>query len=126
MDGDHGAVSEAKRKIAEKNRKKAVREGKAPPPLPPPKHHYLLPRNRLAWDVYLACRTQLVSVGMGGVVALNHGVWDFEFEMHDVPAGRRREVYRKLRVLEEFWIARLNRKDTTTTEPPGPKGRGKR
>lgn len=53
---------------------------------------------------------------VGVVVALNHAVWDFEFEMNEVPPDRRREVYRKLCLLEPFWVAHLN-KTTKTTKP---------
>lgn len=55
----------------------------------------------------------------GAVLALDHSVWEFEFEMNDVPHERRREVYRKLRVLEGFWIKSLSQKLKQASEPKG-------
>lgn len=74
---------------------------------------FLLPQNRLAWEVFQACMNQVIVAGMtGAVLALNHAVWEFEFEMNDVPRSRRREVYRKLRELEAFWIQKLASKSS--------------
>lgn len=101
-------------------RKRAARErGEEYTPPSRTKAPTLLPANFLAWTIFDAARTQIISAGMGGAIALSHAAWDFYFRVYEVPRWQWRETFEKLRLCEDIYITHLNGHTTSENDDAG-------
>jgi hypothetical protein len=113
--------SSAKAKLAARNaRMAAIKAGKKPEEIPQPKAPELLEENRVTWKVFLAMSTQVIVAGLGSVIGFNYQALPVVLEMLDVNENDWPDVFEKFRVLESYWIARINE---ATPKPEGKKNR---
>jgi hypothetical protein len=68
----------------------------------------LHPENRKAWEVFLACLTQMNCGPMGGVIGLRYEALPFIFSQHEVEPDEEPDLFEKLRILERFYTDRAN------------------
>jgi len=117
--GGGAVVATAKSRLETARAKEAKREGR---PAPAPKRvrpPALLEENLGAWDVFLALMTQVNVAGMGGVIGFRYESLPAVFRYCDIGPEDETEVFAKLRRLEAWFVAKLNRKK----KPAGTGGR---
>jgi hypothetical protein len=90
----------------------------APPPPPGPPE--LLPENELPWELFLACQSQAIVAGFGGVIGIRHDTLTEKMVRRGVSdPGEQLEVEEKFALIEAIFVRSCNRRISSESRAKG-------
>lgn len=120
--GEKGEVASAVAKTEASLRRRAEAEGREyvprfdPATFEPPA---LLPENADAWELFLSCRSQLITAGFGSIVGIDESTLKWKMDLLEIPSEEQLETLEKFQLIAEIFVASCARASSSTNSKSG-------
>jgi hypothetical protein len=117
--GEQGEVASAIAHTEAALRKRAAAEGRPYVPkfdaaaVQPPA---LMAENADAWELFLACQTQLITAGFGTVVGIDESTLQWKMNLLGIPAEEQLDTLEKFQLIAEIFVKSCARASSSTTD----------
>ncbi len=76
-----------------------------------------MPDNVAAWELFLACQSQLITAGLGTVVGVDESTLKWKMDLFEIPPEEQLDVLEKFQLIAEVFVKSCARASSSSGTP---------